>query len=331
MKYLAVIAILIVTGAVAFYSVGTTEAQESVCAGTPSMPADASDQLLADCDALINSKSAIKGTGSLNWWTGKDITNWNGITVSGGRVTGLDLRDRNLDGTIPARIADLDALQYLYLSGNAFTGCVPAALASVPNNDVAAAGLSFCGGAQSPTPTPQPTVPPGTPVTGTPISPPPPTDSALQSRVAVLETAVANVKSRVANTETRLDTAEADIEQLRATVTPVPVPDGKPIVLTGTGGTTERIELQAGVWSVGLSITGNETCGRICSSDFFDVDIDSVTSTKDESLAFEYAKEWTGAAALHVGHHFSDDLSPGRQIVTINATGTWEITFLKEG
>ncbi len=141
----------------------TADAQTSICADTKAVPADASAELLNDCDALINSKGAIKGSGSLNWWAGKSMTQWNGITVSNSRVTGLDLRDRGLDGTIPERIAELDALQNLYLSGNTFTGCIPAGLSDVPNNDVAAAGLSFCDSTGEPNPTPPaatPTPPP---------------------------------------------------------------------------------------------------------------------------------------------------------------------------
>ena len=125
MKYAIGIVVLTAIFIVAALASSAT-AQSSACANTASMPADASAQLLTDCDALIASKSAIKGTGSLNWWTGKDINQWNGISVSGGRVTGLDLRNRNLNGTIPERLTDLDALQNLYLSGNALTGCIPA-------------------------------------------------------------------------------------------------------------------------------------------------------------------------------------------------------------
>ena len=103
MKYLIGIVALTAIFFVAALASSAT-AQSSVCANTVSMPADASADLLADCDALIASKSALKGTGSLNWWTGKDINQWNGITVSEGRVTGLDLRNRSLDGTIPERL-----------------------------------------------------------------------------------------------------------------------------------------------------------------------------------------------------------------------------------
>ncbi len=311
-------------------------AQSSVCTNTVSMPADASTELLADCDALVASKSTIKGTGSLNWWTGKDINQWNGITVSGGRVTGLDLRNRNLDGTIPERLTDLDALENLYLSGNSFTGCIPTGLASITNNDLTDTGLAFCGGGQSQTPTlatPTPTPSTGTPqptptpTSGTPEPTPTPGSidlSAIESRLAALE-------NRLTGIDGKITKIEADIALLRATVTPVPVPDGKPISLTGTGSTTERIDLTEGIWTVSLSVEKNEYCRpSFCSDSTFDVDVDSVAGSKSEGIAFEIRKEWEGTATIRVGNEFRDDLNPGRQIVTVDADGDWEITFLKE-
>ena len=59
--------------------------------------------------------------------------------------------------------------------------------------------------------------------------------------------------------------------------------------------------------------------------------MDSVEGSKSENLAFEIRKEWEGAATVRVGNERSDDLNPGRQIVTVDADGEWEITFLKEG
>ena len=196
-------------------------AQSSACANTVSMPADASTQLLADCDALIASKSALKGTGSLNWWTGKDISQWNGITVNGGRVTGLDLRDRSLDGTIPERLTDLDALTSIHLSGNSFTGCIPAGLASITNSDLATIGLSFCGVQQpaSPTPASTPAASPTAVATPDPSATAVPTPAPTPSPSPSNETA-----ERLAAIETRLTSLETRVTALEATSTPVPPP-----------------------------------------------------------------------------------------------------------
>ncbi len=55
----------------------------------------------------------------------------------------LALSRNNLTGSIPDALADLD-LDYLYLSGNTFTGCVPAGLRTVANNDLDRLGLADC-------------------------------------------------------------------------------------------------------------------------------------------------------------------------------------------
>ncbi len=55
----------------------------------------------------------------------------------------LSLRRNALAGEIPAALGGL-SLEYLYLSGNALTGCVPLGLTDVTNNDLADLGLPDC-------------------------------------------------------------------------------------------------------------------------------------------------------------------------------------------
>ena len=55
----------------------------------------------------------------------------------------LALSRNKLTGPIPDALAGLD-LEYLYLSGNALTGCVQAGLRAVANNDLGRLGLSTC-------------------------------------------------------------------------------------------------------------------------------------------------------------------------------------------
>lgn len=62
-------------------------------------------------------------TGGANWspavnWTSAPITSWTSITLGSNRVTGLDLSNRNLRDTVPAKIRDITSLQTLNLSGN---------------------------------------------------------------------------------------------------------------------------------------------------------------------------------------------------------------------
>ena len=126
--------------------------------------------LVADCEYLLGFKKALRGSAKLNWWSGRSVEQWDGITVQGGRVTELSLPNRNLDGVIPAGIGSLSALVTLDLSGNSLTGqipaeldnlasltrwrlagnslsgCVPSTFAQVSDNDSASLNLPTCGG-----------------------------------------------------------------------------------------------------------------------------------------------------------------------------------------
>ena len=141
------------------------------CAGTPAASgAGAGLGLTRDCTALLESMAALAGTASLDWNASTTISSWEGITLnaSSTRVTGLDIDDEDLNGTIPAALGDLSALETLdlsdndlsgaipielgrlwnlrelRLSGNSLTGCIPLELRSVPVNDLASLSLPYC-------------------------------------------------------------------------------------------------------------------------------------------------------------------------------------------
>lgn len=102
--------------------------------------------LMRDCFALLAAKDPLRGTGALNWDTGVAITAWDGVTVAGTpqRVTKLKLTNKNLTGTIPEALADLDRLVELKLAGNTLTGCIPLKLKDVPGNDLSSLNLLYC-------------------------------------------------------------------------------------------------------------------------------------------------------------------------------------------
>ena len=51
-----------------------------------------------------------------------------------------------MTGPIPAELGTLTSLEVLFLSGNQLTGCIPAGIAGVANNDLNQLGLPFCAG-----------------------------------------------------------------------------------------------------------------------------------------------------------------------------------------
>ena len=173
----------------AIIGVGTVMGQDdSVCVTGGAVPTGSAG-LISDCETLLGVKSALRGTAKLNWWSGRSIEKWDGITVENGRVVGVSLPNRSLNGVIPTGFGSLSALKTLDLSGNSLTGTIPASLnnltaltkwrlagnglsgcvpynfAQVSDNDLASLGLSTCGGS-GPAPTAVPTtVPTAVPTT----------------------------------------------------------------------------------------------------------------------------------------------------------------------
>ena len=91
--------------------------------------------LVADCEALLESRDALAGTVMLNWAEDTSITQWDGTTLRGTptRVVWLNLREKGLSGTVPAELGQLSMLTYLNLRSNELTGGIPAELGSLSN------------------------------------------------------------------------------------------------------------------------------------------------------------------------------------------------------
>ena len=77
--------------------------------------------------ALYNSTGGASWTDKTNWGEdGVGIDMWHGVTVDAdGRVTGLDLSNNNLAGTLPADLGTLTNLTTLDLSENQLSGTIP--------------------------------------------------------------------------------------------------------------------------------------------------------------------------------------------------------------
>ena len=98
-------------------------------------------------------------TGSIPTWLGS-LTNLERLELYDNELTGpipsqlgnlanlqrLYLNNNQLTGMIPAELGNLANLEHIYLAGNeGLTGCVPAALRDVADNDFDNLGLEFCG------------------------------------------------------------------------------------------------------------------------------------------------------------------------------------------
>ena len=122
------------------------DANPSTCtARTLGVPRASNPGLAADCDALLAINRAI----SLNWSADSALRHWRGVTLGGTpeRVTGLELSDNRLTGSIPMQLGGLTALTALDLSGNMLSGELPAGLRDLPPTlaTLYLAGNSFTG------------------------------------------------------------------------------------------------------------------------------------------------------------------------------------------
>ena len=103
------------------------------CAGAVADAAN-NPELVSDCEALLDVKDLLTGSGGLlNWSASTLVTEWEGVSVSGTpeRVTKLDLRKMRLRGSIPSDLSRVTALTDLYLQDNHLAGSIPPELGSL--------------------------------------------------------------------------------------------------------------------------------------------------------------------------------------------------------
>ena len=114
--------------------------QASACVTGGAVSDAANTGLVSDCEALLEARDTLAGTGSLNWSDDIPITEWDGIRLGGkypslegtpARVTRLYLHGSGLNGTIPGAFGGVTELKWLYLHRNSLTGEIPAGLNSL--------------------------------------------------------------------------------------------------------------------------------------------------------------------------------------------------------
>lgn len=74
---------------------------------------------------LYNSTDGPHWINHVNWLTKQPVPYWNGVHVTGNRVTEISLYGNKLSGTIPSSLGNLSKLQSLVLFSNQLTGSIP--------------------------------------------------------------------------------------------------------------------------------------------------------------------------------------------------------------
>lgn len=89
----------------------------------------------SDSLALVDIYNTNNGPGwtrKQNWLNGP-VSTWQGVTVTGSRVTAFSSPQNNMTGKLSASIGNLTALTELYLHYNQFTGTLPSSIGNLVN------------------------------------------------------------------------------------------------------------------------------------------------------------------------------------------------------
>jgi len=94
--------------------------------------------------ALVDLYNSTKGASwNKTWDLSKDVSLWEGITISNGHVTEIRMLFNNLEGEIPTSIQNLKELKVLELSFNKISGNLPSSLGSLTKLEVLALNGNF--------------------------------------------------------------------------------------------------------------------------------------------------------------------------------------------
>ena len=106
---------------------------KGVCPNSAAVSGYTGPGIVGDCEALLASRDALGGDKSLNWSEDLSIGEWQGISISKGRVARLNLVDQGLTGIVPSELGSLTNLRHLSLGGNQLTGGIPTVLGNLSN------------------------------------------------------------------------------------------------------------------------------------------------------------------------------------------------------
>ena len=90
--------------------------------------------LVEDCRILLEARAVMGGVITLDWAFDRPLHDWEGVTLAGSppRVAALRLRERGLEGNVPAALGQLPELRVLDLGDNRLQGGIPPALSLSP-------------------------------------------------------------------------------------------------------------------------------------------------------------------------------------------------------
>ena len=135
-------------GATTTFTPAQPPAALTCASGTAVTDPDEHRALVHDCELLLDGKTALAGTTTLNCSASTAIADWDGVTTGGTpeRVTALALSSKSLSGSISAGLGGLSALTTLNLSSNSLTGVIPPELGLLRNlTEVQLSGNSLTG------------------------------------------------------------------------------------------------------------------------------------------------------------------------------------------
>lgn len=103
----------------------------------------------AEKDALIaiyNSTNGDNWNDNTHWLSDEPLSEWHGVTISGNKITQLNLASNNLIGTLPPEIGDLVNLEFLsFYSGNNLYGTIPEEIGNLTELRVLSLESNFTG------------------------------------------------------------------------------------------------------------------------------------------------------------------------------------------
>lgn len=97
--------------------------------------------------ALIDLFHQTKGNSwNQSWDLSKEVSAWEGVTISDGHVTEIRMLFNNMRGTLPASLGHLEELKVLELSFNRISGELPATLGELQKLEILALNGNFIKG-----------------------------------------------------------------------------------------------------------------------------------------------------------------------------------------